>query len=425
MGNTFAAASPAALAQAAWPSLLQHSTALTHGWQAGLKASSAGGCTTRCFATHFERKAAANPGLKYWKPTSPGQRGRVTVRRTGVWRGGPKRCLTQGAAKTGGRNHSGRITMWHRGGGARKMLRNVDFVRRPNTHASTGVVERIEYDPGRTAYIALVRHQLPNARKETRALAERAAALRPAASGGGGKTSSGSSGSSSSSSSKRGGDAAYRRAVADLLERLKADQHAARMASRGGAAAPRPFSYIVAPQELRPGDAVSAAEGAAVRPGNTLKLRDIPVGASLHNLEMRPGQGAALCRAAGCAASIVNKQETHATIALPSGEHRLFSMECRATVGAVSNPQHQNIVIGKAGYARHMGRRPIVRGVAMNPVDHPHGGGTAGGRPSVTPWGIPCKGHRTRKNSPMAKWILVPRRRGKQAGGGASAGGGQ
>jgi hypothetical protein len=236
----------------------------------------------------------------------------VTVRRTGIWRGPPKRCLTRGAAKSGGRNSTGRITVWHRGGGARKVLRDVDF-RRAAPAAAEGVVERLEYDPGRSAYLALLRHDTGKGAEAVAALASRAAALRPAADSSGSSTSpspssSSSSSSSGSGSSSSGGGAGpsnggggpggapseeYLAAVSDLLAALKA---ARRAAPRGP---PQQFSYIVAPQELKPGDAVASGDGAPIRPGNMMRLRDIPVGMPIHNLEMRPGQGAALCRCGG------------------------------------------------------------------------------------------------------------------------------
>jgi len=283
-------------------------------WAQASAATSA--LSARGFATQTQRKAAANPGLKYWNPTTPGQRGRVTVRRTGIWRGGPKRCLVHGAAKSGGRNHSGRITVWHRGGGARKVVRAVDFARR--TDAPEGVVERLEYDPGRTGYIALVRHDPSKQGTEIRELADRAARLRAAAVGGASSSSSSRVGDAASTTSSGGGGGGaedeYRQAVAGLLSKLKSSR-----SSSGRPAARKQYSYILAPQDLKPGDVVTSAEGAPIRPGNTLRLRDIPVGMAMHNLELRPGQGAALCRSAGCVANIVNKQETHAIVRLPSG----------------------------------------------------------------------------------------------------------
>ncbi|KAF8068262.1 rplB [Scenedesmus sp. PABB004] len=296
--------------------------------------------SARGMATRVQQRQAANPGLKFWKPTSPGVRGRVTVRRTGIWRGRPMRCLSQGATRIGGRNAHGRITVRHRGGGPKRRLRQVDFQRIVPVGV-TGRVERLEYDPNRTGYVALVRYD---------------AAPPP------------------------GG--------------------------RGGAAPPL-YSYVLAPQDLAPGDTIAAGPGAAIRAGNTLPLRDIPVGMPIHCIELQPLKGAVIARAAGCMATIVNKQEEHAIVRLPSGEQRLINLKCRATIGAVSNPQNKNRVLGSAGASRHAGRRPTVRGVAMNPVDHPMGGGTAGGRPSCSPWGLHSKGKKTRdKNKASSRWIL-------------------
>eukprot|EP00877_Chromochloris_zofingiensis_P012891 jgi/Chrzof1/7856/Cz02g39010.t1 len=288
-------------------------------------------------ATVTERKQAANSALKFWKPTSPGQRFRATIRRDGIWQGKPKASLVTGVKNHAGRDNSGRISVRHRGGGHKKKLRLVDFKR---TMSTAGVVERLEYDPNRTGYIALVRYSQ----------AERK-------------------------------DPEYR--------------------------------YILAPQDLHPGDTVASGADAPIKPGSTLALADIPVGMPIYNIEMQAGAGAKLCRAAGCVASIVNKQDRHAIVRLPSGELRLFPMVCRATIGSVSNPQNRNRVIAKAGYNRWRGIRPSVRGIAMNPVDHPHGGRTNGGRPSCSPWGAPCKGFRTRRRSKSTKHIVMDRRKAK------------
>lgn len=291
---------------------------------------------SRSMATRVEQQAAANPGLKFWRPTSPGTRGRVTIKRTGIWKGRPMRCLSRGVPRIGGRNCYGRITVRHRGGGSKRRLRAVDFVRQRD--GVEGVVERLEYDPNRTGYIALVKY--------------------PPVKG----------------------------------------QHQPE------------FSYILAPQGLSPGDPVLSGTQASIRPGNTLPLKDIPVGMPVHNVELVPGKGGQICRSAGCMATIVNKQTEHAIVRLPSGEQRLISLRCRATIGAVSNPQNKNRVLGKAGANRWRGRRPKVRGVAMNSVDHPMGGGTAGGRPSCSPWGLNAKGKKTRnKHKASNKWILQRR----------------
>ncbi|WIA11016.1 hypothetical protein OEZ85_011170 [Tetradesmus obliquus] len=170
------------------------------------------------------------------------------------------------------------------------------------------------------------------------------------------------------------------------------------------------YSYVLAPQDLTPGDTIQSGSGSPIKPGNTLPLKDIPVGMPINSIELHPNKGGQLCRAAGCMATIVNKQTEHAIVRLPSGEQRLINLQCRATIGAVSNPQNKNRVLGKAGASRNLGRRPTVRGVAMNPVDHPMGGGTAGGRPSCSPWGLHAKGKKTRdKHKASNRWILARR----------------
>ena len=372
------------------------------------------------YATDFARKQAANPGLKFWKPTSPGQRGRVTVRRDGVWKGKPMRALVKGAKNTGGRNHHGRITCRHRGGGHKRRLRDVDFVRAAATGRAgvAGTVQRIEYDPARSAYLALVRY------------------------GDGGRRGG------------RGGGGGGGGGARGQAGRQRAPE------------APKEYGYILAPQGLGAGDVVVSAPGGAggggtgggkggggssagasgagagpssaasaaagaspaddvgpattpvpIRPGNRLALADVPVGVPVHAVELRPGEGGQLCRAAGVSAVITNKQARHAVVRLPSGEQRLVPLACRATIGAVSNPQHKNARLGKAGASRHRGRRPTVRGIAMNPVDHPHGGRTNGGRPSVSPWARPAKGGRTRRAGKASDGvILVTRRQASRRG---------
>lgn len=235
------------------------------------------------------------------------------------------------------------------GGGAKRLYRMVDFAR--TLSASRGVVQRLEYDPNRSARIALVDYAQP--------------------------ASPGSS-----------------------------------------AAAPAPvYSYILAPEGLKAGDSVASGPKAGIFPGNALAMRDMPAGTTVHNLEMRPGSGGKLVRAAGTSATLVKKGEDgYVTVRLASGEQRLLREECMATVGSVSNKEHHNRKLGKAGISRHLGRRPSVRGVAMNPIDHPHGGGegkTSGGRPSVTPWGRPTKGYRTRKNK-RTDDMIVERRYGRK-----------
>ena len=272
--------------------------------------------------------------LKHFKPTTPSQRELVLVDRSALWKGKPVKTLTEGLNKSGGRNNQGRVTIWSRGGGHKRRYRMIDFKRRKFDVPAT--VERLEYDPNRTAFIALIRY------------------------------------------------------------------------------ADGELSYIVAPQRLRVGDSVISAERADIVPGNAMPMQNIPVGTIIHNIEMKPGKGAQMARAAGAYAQLVGKDAGYALLRLGSGERRMVRAECMATIGAVSNPDHQNINLGKAGRKRWLGRRPVVRGVAMNPVDHPHGGGegrTSGGRHPVTPWGKPTKGKRTRSNKSTDRLILRRRRK--------------
>jgi large subunit ribosomal protein L2 len=284
-------------------------------------------------------------GLKAYKPTTPGFRGRIITSRKDLWAGGPFKPLTEGLRKSGGRNSQGRITVRHRGGGHRKVYRLVDF-KRP-AGAAAGVVERVEYDPNRSARIALVKLANDTGPKATQ------------------------------------------------------------------------YAYILAPQGVGAGDAVQSGADAPIRPGNTLPLSAIPVGMQVHNVEMRPGAGGQLARAAGTACTLIKKGEDgYAVLRMPSGEQRLVLSRCLATVGVLSNPQHKNTKLGKAGATRWSGRRPKVRGVAMNCVDHPHGGGRgkSKGRISQTPWGKPTKGYRTRSN-PRTDWsIRLSRHKAKRAG---------
>ena len=272
--------------------------------------------------------------LKHFKPTTPSQRELVLVDRSALWKGKPVKTLTEGLSKSGGRNNKGRVTVWSRGGGHKRRYRMIDFKRRKFDVPAK--VERLEYDPNRSAFIALIRYQ--------------------------------------------DGE----------------------------------LSYIVAPQRLRVGDSVISAERADIVPGNAMPMQNIPVGTIIHNIEMKPGKGAQMARAAGAYAQLVGKDSGYALLRLTSGERRMVRAECMATIGAVSNPDHQNINLGKAGRKRWLGRRPVVRGVAMNPVDHPHGGGegrTSGGRHPVTPWGRPTKGKRTRSNKSTDRLILRRRRK--------------
>ena len=275
------------------------------------------------------------------RPTSPGRRFGTFQDRSELTAKRPHKPLTDGKSSSGGRNSGGRITSRHRGGGAKRRYRRIDFKRRKDGIPAT--VATIEYDPNRTCFIALLNY-------------------------------------------------------ADGDKR-----------------------YILAPQGLTPGDSVESGERADIRPGNSLPLAAIPTGTVVHNVELVPGQGARLGRAAGGAIQVVAKEGDMVTLRLPSSEVRMVRAECRATVGALSNAEHQNVKLGKAGRKRHMGQRPQTRGVAMNPVDHPHGGGeahhTPGGHP-VTPWGRPTLGYRTRKKRKRSDAVIVRgRRRGRKKGG--------
>jgi len=274
--------------------------------------------------------------LKQFKPTTPSQRGLVIVSREGLWKGKPEKALTEGLRKKGGRNNTGRITARRRGGGHKRRYRVIDFKR--IKHDVVGTVERLEYDPNRTAFIALINYED----------GERA--------------------------------------------------------------------YIIAPQRLAVGDTVVSGEHVDIRPGNAMPMKNIPVGTIIHNVEMKLGKGAQIARSAGTYVQLIGKDQGYAQLRLSSGELRMVRGECMATIGAVSNPDQQNIKLGKAGRSRWLGRRPSVRGVAMNPIDHPHGGGegrTSGGRHPVTPWGKPTKGKRTRSNKQTDR-LIMRRRRSKK-----------
>ncbi|MBI3444543.1 MAG: 50S ribosomal protein L2 [Magnetospirillum sp.] len=273
--------------------------------------------------------------LKTFKPTTPGRRQLVLVDRSELWKGKPEKSLTEGLRSKGGRNNTGRVTVRWRGGGHKRRYRIIDFKRNKFDVAAT--VERLEYDPNRTAFIALVSY---------------------------------------------------------------ADGEKA---------------YIIAPQRLAVGDVVIASERADIKPGNAMPLKNIPVGTIVHNVELKVGKGGQLARSAGTYVQLVGKDQGYAQLRLASGELRMVRGECMATIGAVSNPDQQNVSLGKAGRAVWMGRRPSVRGVAMNPIDHPHGGGegrTSGGRHPVTPWGKPTKGKKTRSNKKTDR--LIMRRRQTQ-----------
>ncbi len=273
--------------------------------------------------------------LKQYKPNTPGTRGLVLVDRSALYKGKPVKALTEGKSEKGGRNNKGRITARRRGGGHKRRYRMIDFRRAKYDVAAT--VERIEYDPNRTAFIALIKY-------------------------------------------------------ADGEQ-----------------------SYILAPQRLAVGDSVIAADRADIKPGNAMPMANMPIGTIIHNVEMKIGGGGKIARAAGSYAQLIGRDAGYAQLRLSSGEMRMVRAECMATVGAVSNQDQQNIKLGKAGRNRWLGKRPSVRGVAMNPVDHPHGGGegrTSGGRHPVTPWGKPTKGRKTRHNRSTDKYII--RRRSKK-----------
>jgi large subunit ribosomal protein L2 len=277
--------------------------------------------------------------LKSFKPATPSLRQLVQVDRSELWKGKPVKSLTEGLSKSGGRNNTGRITVWHRGGGHKRRYRLVDFKRKK--FGVSASVERLEYDPNRSAFIALLRYE--------------------------------------------DGEQAY----------------------------------ILAPQRLNVGDQVIADDRVDVKPGNAAPLKNIPIGTIVHNIELKPGRGGQLARAAGTYAQLVGRDGDYAQIRLGSGEIRRVRAECMASIGAVSNPDHQNINLGKAGRKRWLGWRPTVRGVAMNPVDHPHGGGegrTSGGRHPVTPWGRPTKGARTRRNKKTNSMIVRSRHKAKKRG---------
>jgi large subunit ribosomal protein L2 len=277
--------------------------------------------------------------LKTFNPTSPSRRTLVLVDRSDLWKGKPVKTLTEGLAKKGGRNNQGRTTVRFRGGGHKRTYRLVDFKRRK--FGVTAVVERLEYDPNRTAFLALLKYE--------------------------------------------DGE----------------------------------LGYILAAQRLRPGDKVIADQRVDVKPGNAAPLSGIPIGTIVHNVELKPGKGGQIARSAGSYAQLVGRDGDYAQLRLGSGEIRLVHATCMASIGAVSNPDHQNENSGKAGRARWQGRRPHNRGVTMNPVDHPHGGGegrTSGGRHPVTPWGKPTKGRKTRRNKRTDTMIVRSRHQAKKRG---------
>ena len=273
--------------------------------------------------------------LQKLRPTSPGRRFTVKVNSPQLHKGAPHEPLVEKKTKSGGRNNAGRITTRHRGGGHKRRYRIVDF--RRNKDDIQGKVERIEYDPNRSAHLALILY---------------------------------------SDGERR---------------------------------------YIIAPKNVRAGDPVMSGRQAPIKPGNALPLRNIPVGTLIHCIELKPGKGAQMVRAAGGSAQIVAREGSYATLRMRSGEMRKVHIDCRATVGEVGHNEHNLRKLGKAGASRWRGVRPTVRGVAMNPIDHPHGGGegrTSGGRHPVSPWGLPTKGKKTRKNKRTDTMIV--RRRGRK-----------
>ncbi|GAB6966586.1 50S ribosomal protein L2 [Komagataeibacter kakiaceti JCM 25156] len=274
--------------------------------------------------------------LKHFNPVTPSLRGTVLIDRKELWKGKPVKGLTEGKNKSGGRNNHGRTTSRFIGGGHKQSYRYVDFKRRK--FDVVGTVERLEYDPNRTAFIALIKYE--------------------------------------------DGE----------------------------------LAYIIAPQRLKAGDQVVAGARADIKPGNAMPLSAVPVGTIIHNIELKAGGGGKIARSAGTYAQLVGKDMGYAQIKLQSGELRVVRAECMATIGAVSNPDNMNQHMGKAGRSRWLGRRPHNRGVVMNPVDHPHGGGegrTSGGRHPVTPWGKPTKGYKTRVNKRTDSLIIRRRKTGK------------
>ena len=271
--------------------------------------------------------------LKTFRPTSPGLRHLVQIDRSGLWKGDPVKQLVEGKSKTGGRNNHGRITTRHIGGGHKQSYRLVDFRRRKADVAAK--VERIEYDPNRTAFIALIRYE--------------------------------------------DGE----------------------------------VSYILAPQRLAIGDTVVSGPKVDVKPGNAMPLAAMPIGTIVHNVEMKPGRGGQMARSAGAYVQLVGRDSGWAILRMNSGETRKVRADCMATVGAVSNPDNSNQVTGKAGRTRWNGTRPTVRSITMNPVDHPNGGRTNGGKHWATPWGKPTKGYKTRTNKTTDKYIIRSRAKAK------------
>ena len=274
--------------------------------------------------------------LKTFKPYTKSNRGTVIINKNSLWKGSPYKPLTKGQTSTGGRNNYGRITSRSKGAGHKKKFRIIDFMRKKKNVPA--IIERIEYDPNRTAYIALIKYN------------------------------------------------------------------------------DKEMNYIICPQNLKVGDKIESGKNVEIKIGNNLELKDIPPGTSLHNVELIPGNGGKLARSAGSSVTLSGYDGDYAIIKLASGETRKVRSECTATIGVVSNPDQKNIKIGKAGRNRWRGKRPSVRGVAMNPVDHPHGGGerkTSGGRSPVSPWGQSAKGLKTRRPKRSDKLIITRRKKRK------------
>lgn len=272
--------------------------------------------------------------LKTYSPVTPSTRHLITVDRSDLYKGAPLKSLTEGLKSSGGRNNHGHITSRHRGGGHKRSYRIVDF--RRDKLDMTATVLRLEYDPNRTAFIALIEYQ--------------------------------------------DGEKAY----------------------------------IVAPQRLKAGDVIVSAEKVDIKPGNAMPLKNMPVGTIVHNVEIKVGRGAQMVRSAGCYAQLIGKDGGYAQLRMNSGELRLVRGECRAVIGAVSNPDLQNTTIGKAGRSRWLGIRPQTRGIAMNPVDHPHGGRSNGGQNPATPWGKCTRGKKTRMNKKTDRLIMRSRHQNKK-----------
>ncbi len=272
--------------------------------------------------------------LKTYSPVTPSTRHLIAIDRSDLYKGAPVKALTKGLKSSGGRNNHGHITSRHRGGGHKQSYRLIDFKR--NKMDMTATVERLEYDPNRTAFIALVKYE--------------------------------------------DGE----------------------------------LAYIIAPQRLKAGDIVVSGNKVDIKPGNTMPLENMPVGTIVHNIELKPGKGGQLARSAGCYAQLIGKDGAYAQLRLNSGELRLVLGKCRASIGAVSNADMQNTTIAKAGRARWLGIRPQTRGIAMNPVDHPHGGRSNGGRAPATPWGKCTRGAKTRNNKRTDKLIMRSRHLSKK-----------